>query len=185
MVTYVALIRGINVGGHQQIKMEELREAFRALQFGDVGTVLASGNVLFDAPKTGRPTLATNIREGLREAFGGEMDVILRTRREFAELVDSEPFRDVLVGPQTRLYVTFLAEEAGSGLTIPYESPEHDFKILDVAGGNVCSVLTLSPKRGTSDLMKFIEKEFGRRITTRSWNTALKVNEKMMARPSS
>jgi uncharacterized protein (DUF1697 family) len=184
MVTYVALIRGINVGGHQQIKMEELREAFRALGFGDVGTVLASGNVLFDAPKTGRPTLAAKVREGLREAFGGEMDVIIRTRREVAELVDSEPFRDVLVGPQTRLYVTFLAEEAGSGLTIPYESPEQDFKILSVAGGNVCSVLTLSPTRGTTDLMKFIEREFGRRITTRSWNTVLKTNEKMMARPS-
>jgi uncharacterized protein (DUF1697 family) len=59
---YVAFLRGINVGGHKTIKMDELKEAFEANGFKNVKTFLASGNVLFDAPKAGVTTLAKKIR---------------------------------------------------------------------------------------------------------------------------
>jgi uncharacterized protein (DUF1697 family) len=89
--------------------------------------------------------------------------------------VKGSPFEDVTVTSQTRLYVTFLSEKPASNLEIPYESPEKDFRILSVSDSEVCSVLTLTPNRGTTKAMDILEKEFGKNITTRNWNTVQKI----------
>jgi uncharacterized protein (DUF1697 family) len=94
---------------------------------------------------------------------------------EIQELADSNPFKKITVTPQMRLYVTFLSEKPKSSLKIPYESPEKDFKIVRVSNNEVCSVLTLSPNTGTVDAMSVLEKEFGRKVTTRNWNTVIKL----------
>jgi len=73
------------------------------------------------------------------------------------------------------LYVTFLSETSDTSLEIPYESPEKDLRILRASNHEICSVLILSQKRGTVDLMSFIEKEFGKNVTTRNWNTVKKL----------
>jgi uncharacterized protein (DUF1697 family) len=73
------------------------------------------------------------------------------------------------------LYVTFLTEKHQSSLKIPYESPDKNLKIIRATASEVCSVVTLSPNTGTVDLMSFLEKEFGRKITTRNWNTIGKI----------
>ena len=180
---YAAFLRGINVGGNTQIKMEELRRVFGSLGFHDVKTLLNSGNVVFEAAETDVPTLTQIIEAKLEEAFGFKSDVILRTAAEMQALVESEPFAGVSVTPATRLYVTFVgAARAGgreSKLSIPYASPEGDFQILRVADGAISSVLTLSPQRGTVDLMKLIEQAFGKNVTTRNWNTIIKVGQSL------
>jgi len=174
LVKYVAFLRGINVGGHKLIKMAELKKAFESLGFEKVETLLASGNVLFDAPKTGTTTLTDRVEEGLKRAFGYQIGVLVRTIEEIQKLGMAKPFKKIKVTPQTRLYVTFLSEKPKSKLKIPYESPEGGFKILRVSDGEVCSVVTLSPGKKTTDLMKVLEKEFGKKITTRNWNTVIK-----------
>jgi hypothetical protein len=68
-----------------------------------------------------------------------------------------------------------LSEKPKSSIRIPYESPEKDFKILSVHDGAVLSVVTLTPKRGTTEAMSILEKEFGKSITTRNWNTIAKI----------
>jgi uncharacterized protein (DUF1697 family) len=180
---YAAFLRGINVGGNTQIKMEELRRVFASFGFRNVRTLLNSGNVIFEAAETDAPTLAHGIERTLEQAFGFKSDVILRTAEEIQAIVASEPFAGVTVTPATRLYITLVgaarADGHGSGLSIPYESPAGDFLILRVVHGAICSVLTLSPQRGTVDLMKFIEQAFGKRVTTRSWNTIIKVQQSM------
>lgn len=155
--------------------MAELRAAFESWGFQNVKTLLATGNVLFDSPKTDVQSLTQSIEEKLKETFGYDIDVILRTIEQIRELVDSTPFADIEVTPDTRLYVTFLAEKPSSGLKIPYESPEKEFKILDVADGAVYSVLTLIANTRSIDAMGILEKEFGKKITTRNWNTIRKI----------
>jgi hypothetical protein len=76
------------------------------------------------------------------------------------------------------LNVTFLSEIPKGGLKIPYESPDKNFKILRSTGNEVFSALTLSSNTGISDLVSLLEKEFGRKITTRNWNSILKVLER-------
>jgi len=175
MIKYVAFLRGINVGGHKAVKMEELKKAFEALGFENVKTLLASGNVLFEAPHASASTLAKKIESKLETAFGHEIGVLIRKIEELQRLAEANPFAGVKVTPQTRLYVTFLSEKPKSGLKIPYESPDKSFKIIRATGSEVCSVLTLSPNSRTVDLMSILEKEFGRKVTTRNWNTIEKI----------
>ena len=71
--------------------------------------------------------------------------------------------------------MTFLGDKPTSKLKIPYASPEKDFQILRVTAGEVCSFLVISAEKKSVDLMKIIEKEFGKNVTTRNWNTVLKL----------
>jgi len=175
MTTYVAFLRGINVGGRKPMKMEELKAAFASLGFRNVRTFLASGNVLFEAPHTSVSVLTGRIEERLRKAFRSEIGVLVRTIRELEQLNEANPFKEVRVTPQTRLYVTFLSAKPKSGLKITHRLPEKDFKIVRVSKGEVCSVLTLSANSRTTDLMNTLEKEFGQNITTRNWNTITRI----------
>ncbi len=70
MTRYVAFLRGINVGGHQPVKMEELKKAFESMGFQNVKTLLASGNVLFETPETGADNLIKQIEGKLEKEFG-------------------------------------------------------------------------------------------------------------------
>jgi len=175
MIKYVAFLRGINVGGHKAVKMEELKKAFESLGFENVKTLLASGNVLFAAPHASASTLTKKVEEKLEKTFGHEIGVLIRKIEELQRLAEANPFTGVKVTPQTRLYVTFLSEKPRRGLKIPYESPDKNFKIIRATGSEVCSVLTLSPNSRTVDLMSILEKEFGRKVTTRNWNTIEKI----------
>ncbi len=181
---YVALLRGINVGGHKPVKMADLRAAFGGMAFENARTVQASGNVAFEAGgEEDADRLATRIEAELRRIFGYPVGVIVRPLEDLKRLVASDPFRGVAANPQTRLYVTFLSHPADSGFRIgPDMNPEGS---LDTAGGNVrlvdvraaevLTAITLSPKWGTTELMAWLDKEFGAAVTTRNWNTILKI----------
>ena len=174
-VGYVAFLRGINVGGNKLIKMEDLKRALVAMKFGNVKTLLASGNVIFETAKTKEATLAKTIAVALQDTFGSQIGVIVRSIDDIEKLIASNPFKGIKLTKETRLYVTFLPEKSKSSLKIPYSSPEKDLRILRATDTEVCSVLTLSPDRNSVDLMKIIEKEWGKNVTTRSWNTILKI----------
>jgi uncharacterized protein (DUF1697 family) len=171
---YVALLRGINVGGNKPVKMDALRKAFASLGHGDVRTLLASGNVLFHAPKTNEGLLTQSIKKMLAAKFGNS-GVILRTREDLQKITRINPFREIRVTPEVRLYVTFLSFKPATKLKTPHQSPARDFQILKVSGREVFSILTLTDRTQSTDLMMFIEKEFGREVTTRNWNTVLKI----------
>lgn len=175
MLVYVALLRGINVGGNRPIKMAALREVFEKMGFEHVETVLNSGNVIFSSAEADMGVLEQRIRPQLFEQFGHDRPVMLRTIDEIRDIVRADPFKQVTVTEDTRLYVTFITEEPEGGLQLPYQSPEKDMRILALSGGAVFSAVTLSPQRGTTELMKIIDTEFGREVTTRNWNTILKI----------
>ena len=79
LTRYVAFLRGINVGGNNLIKMEELRRALAALRFKNVRTFIASGNVIFESGETKRELLAAQIERKVRKSFGHE--ALGQTRR--------------------------------------------------------------------------------------------------------
>src|SRR5512145_967705 len=177
MKAYVALLRGINVGGHKRVSMDRLRQAFESLGFQNVSTLLASGNVVFHAPAQSRAALIRKIEAGLKRSLGHEISVILRTPEELRALAGLNPFRAIRVTPQTRLFVTFLAEKPRTRLKIPYLSPDKSYRILRRTRGELCSVLTVGPQWAKNlRQMDILEKEFGKRITTRSWSTVLRLH---------
>jgi uncharacterized protein (DUF1697 family) len=172
---YIALLRGINVGGSKKIEMAALRSLLASLGFENVKTALASGNAAWDAEGGDIASMRAAIEQGIEATFGFSVSVIVRPREHVGRLVASDPFGAVEVTEDTRLYVTFLPAPTKAQLEIPYHAPAQDFTILSVADTVVCSVLTLSPTSHTVDSMSILEQVFGKNITTRNWNTVVKL----------
>ena len=99
---------------------------------------------------------------------------MIRTSVALEELIAVDPFKNVKVEKDVRLYVTFLRERQESGLKVPYRTLKGDLLILKITDREVCSMLTLKTSRSV-DAMAFLEREFGKDITTRNWNTIKKV----------
>lgn len=176
MAPCVAFLRGINVGGHKPVRMDGVRRAFQALGFRNVKTLLASGNVLFESRASNRTALVAKIEQKLAAACGHEISVILHSIEELERLAATQPFRAIRVTPRTRLFVTFLSAPPRSKLKIPYLSPDRSYRILTVRDRAVCSVLTVGPQWSKNlRQMNILEKEFGKKITTRSWSTVLRI----------
>ena len=90
-VQYLALLRGINVGGKNTVKMGDLREAFEAMDLAEVATYINSGNVLFRAPRQKSDALAGRIEKGLSDRFGIELKVVLVTEAQLRTVVEGAP----------------------------------------------------------------------------------------------
>ncbi len=175
MPQYVAFLRGINVGGRKPLKMDELKSGLAAMNFQNIKTVLASGNVLFDAPKYTVVALGRAIESKVSELLDHDVSVIVRTVAEIKALADLEPFRWVKMTPSTRLYVTFLAEKSETPAVIPADLVSKNLKILNVTPSEVCSVVTITSTQKSLNAMTVIEKQFGEKVTTRSWSTIEKI----------
>lgn len=91
MTTYIALLRGINVGGKNMIKMTELKRMFASMGLCEVQTYIQSGNVLFKSADEEQP-LRDKIERGIETAFGLSLTVVLRTAAELQQLVRICPF---------------------------------------------------------------------------------------------
>jgi uncharacterized protein (DUF1697 family) len=175
-IIYIAFLRGINVGGNVLIKMDDLKKVFESLAFGNVKTVLASGNVIFESRDTNPEKIQLILEEALFNKYNHKIGVIIRTQSDLKKLASRAPFRNVIVTPNTRLYVTFLPQDAKkTALKIPYESPDKVYIISHVTSTEVLSVMTVSPSHHTTDLMNVLDHEFGKNVTTRNWNTILKL----------
>jgi uncharacterized protein (DUF1697 family) len=88
---YLALLRGVNVGGKNLVKMADLRAAFEEMGFADVATYIASGNVMFRAPRQRRDELAAKIESELTGRFGIEIKVVLLTAAQLKAVVGGAP----------------------------------------------------------------------------------------------
>jgi uncharacterized protein (DUF1697 family) len=116
MPRYIALLRGINVGGHR-VKMDRLRELFEALGFDDVATFIASGNVIFSAESHEAEALQGEIEEHLARELGYEVATFIRSPSELEAVAAFEPpIPDAGDGSGTSLYVIFLPIPAGKEL---------------------------------------------------------------------
>jgi uncharacterized protein (DUF1697 family) len=110
MTTYSSMLRGINVGGHKRIKMDQLRTSFEALGFEQVKTYIQSGNVVFQGGKLSTAALSRKIEAKILSDFGFPVSVISRTKDEMEKAIQSNPFLKERGIDLTKLHVTFLSE---------------------------------------------------------------------------
>ncbi|MCE9541260.1 DUF1697 domain-containing protein [Candidatus Kaiserbacteria bacterium] len=169
---YVAFLLGINVG-RRIVKMAQLKTLVESLGYTDVRTTLASGNVRFSAKKSAPEALATRLESALQKEFGFEVGVIVRTVGELEKMLKLEPFRHVKVTKNTRRYVTLLSEKPLKPLEARSVTPEYE--VLKVTQDAVYSVLEINASVKTPDIMKLLGQSYGRKITTRNWNTIEKI----------
>lgn len=171
---YALFLRGINVGGNKKVPMSSLKSALEAIGLSDVKTLLNSGNVTF-IDTASQTTLKTRIDTKLKETFDFPIPTVIRTIPQIETLLNNNPFKEIPITKDTRLYITLLANKPTSTLKIPYTTPDKAFQILKVTDTEVVSVLTVTKTKGTTDCMNILEKEFGHNITTRNWNTIQKL----------
>ena len=175
---YVAFLRGINVGGHHKVPMAELRETLEKLNLENVITLLNSGNVIFDAVATDLERLENTISETLEKTFGFPIPIIIRKAEIIQQLFLHNPFQEITITKDIRLYVSFLKKDTSSDLKLPWKSADNSFIITEKRAQTIVSILDLSVAK-TPKAMEVLEKSFGKDITTRNWKTIERIIKKL------
>jgi uncharacterized protein (DUF1697 family) len=109
MTIYFALLRGINVGGHNMIKMAELKRMFEELGYERVQTYINSGNVIFESSENVN-TLEGQIEREISKVFGFNIAVVLRTADELSSIIDKSPFGELVLTEGQSIHLTLLKE---------------------------------------------------------------------------
>jgi uncharacterized protein (DUF1697 family) len=132
MPRFVALLRGINVGGHT-VKMERLRELFVGLGYADVSSFIASGNVIFEAAEADEALLVAQIEALLQDALGYAVPTFLRTPAELAATAAHAPWPAAeFASPDSALYISFFAAPPPAemlGRLLALRTPDDDFAV--------------------------------------------------------
>jgi uncharacterized protein (DUF1697 family) len=176
--SYVALLRGVNVGGRGKVGMQDLRALFASAGLTDVATYVQSGNVVFTSSKTDAAKLARTIGQKISSELGIEVTVLIRSAAELRQIQQRNPLIARSDDP-TRLHVTFLATEPDPELVAKLSHGAEDEDGADelrVVGREV--YLFCPGGYGNSKLNNtFIEKRLATRATTRNWRTVVKLVE--------
>jgi uncharacterized protein (DUF1697 family) len=175
MPVYIALIRGINVGG-KSMPMAALREMLSGLGHSDAKTYIQSGNVVFtSAVKNGRK-IAGAIEAAIAGKFGYEAAVIVRGLEEWRALLKANPYAKRKLQEGERLFITFLEEPPAQAATAKLEALKDPKDEVKVRGCE--AFLLVRGSYGESNLSNaFVEKQLGVRATTRNMPTVLKLLE--------
>jgi uncharacterized protein (DUF1697 family) len=172
--TYVALLRGINLGAKKRVSMTDLRALFTSLGAEDVTTYVQSGNVVFKSGE-GSAKLAAGIERRIRRDLGLTVTVLLRTKPQLAKVVTGNPFAKRVKDP-TKLHVTFLAETPNRSRVRRLDREHGEPDEFRVVGREV--YLHCPNGYGRSKLTNaYFEKELGVAATTRNWKSVTKLAE--------
>jgi uncharacterized protein (DUF1697 family) len=166
MPTYVGLLRGVNVGGKNNLPMADLRALCASLGFRDVTTFIQSGNVVFKSEATPRPS---HLEDAIKQHFDITTTVVLRTSNELEKILLANPFS---AEEKAHLHVAFVALDHMHGLpTLDGERyvPER-FVII---GSEIYLYLPNGVAR--SKLPIYLDRQLRTRVTLRNWNTVEKL----------
>ena len=172
---YLALIRGINVGGNNLIRMPELRASFERAGFTNVTTYIQSGNVVFCAPPGSVKKLAVGLEKAIEARFGFPVPVVVRSHEQLRNVVQANPFRS-RGASEKMLHVIFLADEPDASAVSkldPQRSPGDEFRVI---GSEI--FLYLPNGAGNSKLTNaYFDSKLSTIGTARNWTTVLKLLE--------
>ncbi len=167
--TYVALLRGVNVGGHRLIKMPELKRVFEAMGFGRVRTYIQSGNVVF-ATDEQLETLRRRIEREIEASFGFPVTVVLRTAAELERVIADCPFAADALAEGERLYLALLADAPSPEAVERLLACDDETDECRVVGREVYLLYRRSA-RDTLLTNAFLERTLSVAATTRNWRT--------------
>lgn len=173
MPSYVALLRGVNVGGKNLIKMPALAACFEANGFANVATYIQSGNVLFDPPEPAAAS-ASRIEAMLGEAFALYARVVVRSHRQMRAIVDRAPDGFGAEPARYRYDVIFVKEPLTARAAMAHV-PTNPAVDRANAGTGVLYFARLTSKATQSRLNKIISSPIYPSITIRNWNTTTKL----------
>jgi uncharacterized protein (DUF1697 family) len=172
---YLALLRGINVGGNTMINMEELRHTFEALRFENVASYINSGNLAFDTRKAAEPKLISKIESAIESDFGKAVPVIIREQAAIHRILADNPF-DGQFESHKEMHVLFMNDEMPQDKQKQLLERQTDDERFAIRGREIYCHLRL----GVADSLlgkSFIEKKLKTPFTARNWRTVQKLAE--------
>jgi uncharacterized protein (DUF1697 family) len=174
MSNHVALLRGINVGGHNKISMSDLRNLFEILGFSEVQSLLQSGNVVFESRQLKGPALERSLEIETAKRLGVSVDYLVRSAKELRTIIEDNPFEDEARRDPSHLLVMFLKTAVKSAEVSALEAAVQGREIIHADGKQLYAVYPdgIGRSKLTNTL---IEKKLGTRGTARNWNTVLKL----------
>ncbi|MEX2439659.1 MAG: DUF1697 domain-containing protein [Actinomycetota bacterium] len=174
MARYLALLRGINVGGRNLIKMTELKSCFAEQGFEDVVTYIQSGNVVFGSGVSDVAGLTRHIERMLSETFDYPASAVLRSRRQMRAIVDGAPKGFGADPSRYRYDVIFLKAPLSAKTAIKRVTTRADVDDAR-AGSGVLYFSRLVSRASQSYLSKIVTIPEYQRMTIRNWNTTTKL----------
>ena len=176
MPVVVSLLRGVNIGGHNKIKMDALRALYESLELRDPQTYIQSGNVIFRTEELNLVPLAARIKNEIERSFGFRPEVILRTASELKDVIARNPFASQPGVDPNKLVVIFLsgvpdAEARKAVLGIKVDPEE-----LRIAARELYVYFPNGQAR-TKFPVALLEKTLRTPCTGRNWNTVTKLLE--------
>lgn len=172
--TEIALLRGVNVGKARRIAMADLKKLVEGLGYGDVRTLLNSGNVVFTVPNAAKGDAAASIAEPLSRRFGVSASVIVITAAELAEVVEENPVREMDREP-SRSLIAFFPGPKECKLLLPLAKQRWSPEKLAI--GARVAYLWCPGGILDSDLLAAVGRALGDAVTTRNWATVQKLHQ--------
>jgi uncharacterized protein (DUF1697 family) len=179
LTTYVALLRGINVGGNTMVSMKELKSCFEDLGLRDVVTYINSGNIIFKDSRQSTPVLVRLIESGIKARCKMEIRVVVKTTSDIAAICKKIP-ADWVTDKLMRTDVMFLRDEVDKAETIAAvpANPAVD-RLVHVKGALIWNVSRKD--YGKSKVPKMVGSSFYKNMTARNVNTTRKLLELMIS----
>jgi uncharacterized protein (DUF1697 family) len=174
MKKYVALLRGINVGGKNLIKMAALKACFETLGFKIVTTYIQSGNVLFGADESDQAKLTSRIEEALSRTFNYQSRVVVRSQKQLKGIVVHAP-KGFGSDPVTYRYDVLFLKEPLTATEAMKSITAKEGVDQAVAGKGALYFTRLISKASQSHLTRIITLPVYQNMTIRNWNTTTKL----------
>lgn len=173
MTSYIALLRGINVGGHKKVRMGELRDLLAGLGHADVTTYLQSGNACFRSDRQDPEDLAGEIEQRIAGDLGLDVKVLVRTRDELAAVVANNPLPGAESDPK-KLHVVFLSHSPLPERVATIDAARFAPDEYRVGGREI--YVWYPDGAGRSKLTNDVwERRLGVHATARNWSTVTKL----------
>ncbi len=176
MPVLISMLRGVNVGGHDRIKMDALRALYQSLKLEGARTYIQSGNVVFRTAEEDCFQVAGKIRSAIAQNFGINPEVILRTPAEFKKVIAANPFAGRRGLDPAKLQVVFLASKPGAEARAKLAAIKANPEELHLIGRELH--IYFPEGMGRSKLpWSALERNLGTPGTARNWNSVLKILE--------
>jgi uncharacterized protein (DUF1697 family) len=172
-MTYIALLRGINVGGNKMVAMADLRATLERLGFTNVRTLLQSGNVVFEGKSVKATVLEKRLEEEIARRLGVQCDLHVRTADEWSAVVNGNPFAAEARTDPGHLLVTFYREPLDPTRVAAFQKSIAGPERLRADGRHL--YMTFPEGIGRSKATVNMDKMLGAKGTARNWNTVMKL----------
>lgn len=170
MYKHLALLRGINVSGHNMIKMDDLKALLLRMDFQNVVTYIQSGNVFVDTEEENGASVGFKIKQALFKEMGLEVPIVVISKADLEACFSNNPFLKEKEVDTKKLYVAFISKELHSGHLNDLKTSQFKPDEVSIDGNRIYIKYAVGAGKTRFD-QKYIEKKLNVTATIRNWNT--------------